>query len=57
MKTGTQYANCTTHMKSGHQNQYAVNFESPTLKNKNFKILTFRGPGGQNGGPEPKFSN
>ena len=33
------------------------NFEGPTLKNKNFKILTFRGPGGPNGGPKSKFFN
>ena len=31
------------------------NFEGSTLKNKNFKILTFRGPAGPNGGPKPKI--
>ena len=33
------------------------NFEGSTFKNKNFRILTFRGPGGPNGGPKPKFFN
>ena len=31
------------------------NFEGPTLKNKNYKIFTFWGPGGQSWGSKPTF--
>ena len=33
------------------------NFEGSMSKNKNLKILIFRGPGGPNGAPERKFFN
>ena len=54
-KRGSQTKICQLIWNQGPKISIIPKFEGPTLKNKNFKILTFWGPGGQSGGSKPNF--
>ena len=56
-KHGSQTKICQLIGNQGPKISMIPKFEGTTLKNKNFKILTFWGPGGQSGAQNKILSN